>query len=90
MHRNVIQRGCPLDKREGSVKRHVDCARRGGSFFFLPERIFSLSCISTKARFVNPAVETGSTNHLFGHRTTDHDSFFRPRDRSREQGAQSA
>src|SRR6266436_3464148 len=51
----------------GSVKRHLDCARRGGSFFsFFPERIFSLSCISTKARFVNPAVESGSTNHLFG------------------------
>ncbi len=52
----------------GSVKRHVDCARRGGSFFsFFPKRIFSLSCISTKARFVNRAVETGSTNHLFGY-----------------------
>src|SRR6267378_746053 len=51
----------------GSVKRHVDCAGRGGSFFsFFSKRIFSLSCISTKARFVNPAVETGSTNHLFG------------------------
>src|SRR5437879_5542984 len=75
----------------GSVKRHLDCARRGARFFpFFPERIFSLSCISTKARFVNPAVETGSTNHLFGHRTSDHDSFFRRRDRSREQGAQSA
>jgi hypothetical protein len=49
-----------------------------------------LSFISTKARFVNPAVESGSTNHLFGPRTTDHDSFFRPRDCSREQGAQSA
>src|SRR5713226_8879336 len=52
----------------GSVKRHLDCARRGGSFFsFFPKRIFSLSCISTKARFVNRAVETGSTNHLFGY-----------------------
>src|SRR6266849_4625637 len=51
----------------GSVKRHLDSARRKGSFFsFFPERIFSLSCISTKARFVNPAVESGSTNHLCG------------------------
>jgi hypothetical protein len=74
----------------GSVKRHVEFAGRGARFFFLPERIFSLSCISTKARFVNPAVESGSTNHLFGRHTTDHDSFFRRRDRSREQGAQSA
>jgi len=77
----------------GSVKRHFGCTSREGSFFSSPERIFSLSfscCISTKARFVNPAVETGSTNHLFGHRTSDHDSFFRRRDRSREQGAQSA
>ena len=41
----------------------VDCASRGGPFFsFLPERIFSLSFISTKACFVNPAVESGSTN----------------------------
>src|SRR5260370_10911461 len=51
----------------GSVKRHLQCAGRGARFFFLPERIFSLSFISTKARFVNPAVESGSTNHLFGH-----------------------
>src|SRR2546422_8467385 len=65
-------------------------AARACFFSFFPERIFSLSCISTKARFVNLAVESGSTNHLFGHRTTDHDSFFRRRDRSREQGAQSA
>jgi hypothetical protein len=50
----------------GSVKRHVEFASREGSFFFFPERIFSLSCISTKARFVNRAVESGSTNHLFG------------------------
>jgi hypothetical protein len=73
-------------------KRHLGFTSREGSFFVSLIRIFSLSssCISTKARFVNPAVETGSTNHLFGHRTTDHDSFFRRRDRSREQGAQSA
>jgi hypothetical protein len=35
-------------------------------------------------------VESGSTNYLFWHRSSDHDSFFRRRDRSREQGAQSA
>jgi hypothetical protein len=58
--------GPPLYDGVGSVKRHVDCARREGSFFSFPERIFSLSCISTKARIVNPAVESGSTNHLFG------------------------
>src|SRR5260370_7117356 len=29
--------------------------------------MFSLSFISTKARFVNPAVASGSTKHLFGH-----------------------
>src|SRR5207253_7187981 len=77
----------------GSVKRHFGCTSREGSFFSSPERIFSLSfscCISTKARFVNPAVETGSTHHLSGHRTSDHDSFFRRRHRSRDQGAQSA
>src|ERR1700730_14191192 len=31
------------------------------------ERIFFLSFIATKARCVNRAVESGSTNHLFGH-----------------------
>ena len=41
-------------------------AARARFFLFFPERIFSLSCISTKARFVNLAVESGSTNHLFG------------------------
>jgi len=40
----------------GSVKRHVDCASRQGLVFFIPERIFFLSRISTKARFVNLAV----------------------------------
>ena len=38
------------------------------SFWFLPIRAFAFSFISTKARCVNPAVESGSTNHLFGHR----------------------
>src|SRR6266478_1745776 len=51
----------------GSVKRHLEfTSRKGSFFFFLPERIFSLSFISTKARFVNLAVNAGSTNHLFG------------------------
>jgi hypothetical protein len=40
----------------GSVKRHVDFASHEGSFFLLPKRIFSLSCISTKARSLNLAV----------------------------------
>ncbi len=73
----------------GSVKRHLEFTSLG-TCFFLPRRSFSLSCISTKARFLNLAVDSGSTNHLFGHRSSDHDSFFRRRDRSREQGAQSA
>jgi hypothetical protein len=61
-------KGCStLYEGVGSVKRHLHCASRGACFFFLPERIFSLSFISTKARSVNPAVESGSTNHLFGH-----------------------
>jgi hypothetical protein len=59
------------------------------AFFFPCKDLFSF-LHSTQARSMNPSVETGSTNHLFGHRTSDHDSFFRRRDRSREQGAQSA
>src|SRR5882762_9397592 len=51
----------------GSVKRHLECASREARFFFLPKKIFSLSFISTKARCMNPAVDSGSTNHLFGH-----------------------
>src|SRR6266567_3167624 len=75
----------------GSVKGHVEFTSREGLFFSSPKRNSSLSFISTKARFVNRAVETGSTNHLFDHPPKgDHDSFFRRRDRSREQGAQSA
>src|SRR4029077_20383472 len=52
----------------GSVKRHLGFTIREGSSFFSPKRIFSLSSsfISTKARFVNRAVESDSTNHLFG------------------------
>src|SRR6266436_1364942 len=50
----------------GSVKGHVEFASRWRLVLSSPRRIFSLSFISTKARFVNPAVETGSTNHLFG------------------------
>src|SRR2546426_4553200 len=51
----------------GSVKGHVEFASREGLFFSSPKRNSSLSFISTKARFVNRAVETGSTNHLFDH-----------------------
>jgi hypothetical protein len=40
------------------------------------------------ARFRNPAVEAGSTNHLFG--LWHHDSLFRLPDSSGRQGAQSA
>src|SRR6266478_8255132 len=79
----------PLYEGVGSVKRHLEFTSLG-TCFFLPRRSFSLSCISTKARFLNLAVDSGSTNHLFGHRSSDHDSFFRRRDHSREQGAQSA
>src|SRR5216683_1948562 len=50
----------------GSVKRHGWRTGRGLVLFLL-RGSFSLSCISTKARCVNRAVETGSTNHLFGH-----------------------
>jgi len=50
----------------GSVKEHLGFTSREGSFFSPPIRIFSLSFISTKARCLNLAVESGSTNHLFG------------------------
>ena len=49
-----------------ALSRDTWSLRSARVFFSLPIRIFSLSFISTKARFVNPAVETGSTNHLFG------------------------
>src|SRR5205823_2343191 len=85
----LISSGPPSMK--ASALSRYTCSVRvvGLAFSFFPRRIF-LSCISTKARFVNLAMETGSTNHLLGHRTSDHDSFFRRRDRSRQQGAQSA
>jgi hypothetical protein len=51
----------------GSVKRHVGFAGRERLVFFFPKRNSFLSLISTKARFVNLAVESGSTSHLFGH-----------------------
>src|SRR6266446_4719594 len=50
----------------GSVKGHVEFASRWRLVLSSPRRIFSLSFISTKARFVNLAVNAGSTNHLFG------------------------
>ena len=52
----------------GSVKRNLEFTSREGSFFSSSIRIFSLSSsfISTKARCLNLAVESGSTNHLFG------------------------
>jgi hypothetical protein len=40
----------------------------GSSFWFVLTRAFAVSLILTKARCLNPAVESGSTNHLFGHR----------------------
>src|SRR6266851_3727561 len=55
----------PIYDGVGSVKRHEECASHGGSFsLHLKGTLLFLS--STKARFVNPAVESGSTNHLFG------------------------
>jgi hypothetical protein len=38
------------------------------SFWFLFKRAFAVAFISTKARIVNLAVDSGSTSHLFGHR----------------------
>ena|SRR5207302_6541984 len=81
----------PPSMKASALSRDTSSVRVGGTrFFFLRRKNLFLSCIATKARFVNLAMETGSTNHLFGHRTSDHDSLFRRRDRSREQGAQSA
>src|SRR5271157_4861972 len=51
----------------GSVKRHVGFASRWRFAFFFSTRNSFLSFISTKARFVNLAVDSGSTSHLFGH-----------------------
>jgi hypothetical protein len=53
---------------------------KGFGFPFVEGFVFDVafgSCSSTKARCENPAVETGSTNHLSGHRTSDHDSLSR-------------
>jgi hypothetical protein len=44
----------------GSVKRHLELANHGRFVSSFPEPVLSL--ISTKARFVNPAVDSGSTN----------------------------
>jgi hypothetical protein len=54
----------PIYEGVGSVKRHLGFTSLEGSSFFSPIRIFSLSSffISTKARWVNPAEESGSTN----------------------------
>jgi len=57
----------PIYDGVGSVKRHVEFTSREGLVFSSPKGDASLSCISTKARFMNPAVESGSTNHLFDH-----------------------
>ena len=40
----------------------------GSSFLLFLARAFAVSFILTKARCLNPAVESGSTSHLFGHR----------------------
>src|SRR5207253_5050989 len=62
-----------VPRRRTQVKNRL-CQDKGtvreprGSFFSSLKRDSSLSFISTKARCVNLAVESGSTNHLFGHR----------------------
>ncbi len=80
--------GATLYDGVGAVKRHVDVASREGLALFLLRR--SSSFIFDQGSLVNRAVDSGSTNHLFGHSTSDHDSFFRHPDHSGEQGAQSA
>src|SRR5271155_864688 len=52
------------------------------SFWLVLTRAFAFSFISTKARCLNPAVESGSTSHLLGHRSSDHGSFFTRRELS--------
>ena len=54
-----------LDKSEGVVKRHVERIGVESLVLFLLKPNSFLT--STKARFVNLAVDSGSTNHLFGH-----------------------
>lgn len=51
-----------------SVKRHVDCARRGARFFFLTYKDLFSALHFDQGSLVNLAVDSGSTNHLFGHR----------------------
>ena len=51
----------------GSVKGHVELASREGLFFSSSRRNSSLSFISTQGSLLNLAVDSGSTNHLFGH-----------------------
>src|SRR5450759_882761 len=75
----------------GSVKRHVECTSCGRLVFVLTYKGLcsfllhsdqgSLSKSSGGIWFHQPSIRSG---------TSDHDSFFRRRDRSREQGAQSA
>src|SRR5271156_278123 len=87
----VEWKGAPPSMTLSALSRDTSSLRAASSSFLLVlTRAFAVSFISTKARCLNPAVESGSTSHLFGHRSSDHDSFFRRRDRSREQGAQSA
>ena len=76
----------------GSVKGHLGFASREGSFFSSPIRIFSLSFSFI---FDQGSLRKSSGGFWFHQpsirspRKADHDSFFRRRDRSREQGAQS-
>jgi len=52
----------------GSVKRHFECVGCVQSVFRSFLKALFLCCFTlTKARCVNPAVDSGSTNHLFGH-----------------------
>ncbi|HEX5425465.1 MAG TPA: transposase [Candidatus Acidoferrales bacterium] len=59
------------------------------AFSFFPVRVFCFFLDQGSPRESSGGI-LGSTNHLSGLRTTDHDSFFRHRDPSREQAAQSA
>src|SRR5712664_3573723 len=84
---SLLSRGTLYDG-VGSVKGHVEFASRRGLFFSSPERNSSLS-------FIRPRLARESGGGFWFHQpsirslTPDHDSFFRRRDRSREQGAQS-
>lgn len=59
----------------GSVKKHVECANCEQFVLVLTQK--GLLFRSDQGSLVNRAVEAGPTNHLFGHPTSDHDSFFR-------------